>query len=93
MKTFAKGVKWLKYKLINKVIGSLEPHMETWFWEAFDKFININTKSSNIRSIAHILKNKNFRFNNNLVEKINEINEPDTSKLGQIVAELLKDSP
>ena len=53
---------------------------EMWYCEACAKDININFKSSHIKSSAHIKKHFNFRINTNLNDEKYVFDEPNNNQ-------------
>ena len=62
-----------------------------WYCELCKKDININTKSSHIKSAAHI-DNENFsRINNNLTDKTYTYLNPDFEQVDKLVKRAIDD--
>ena len=56
-----------------------------WYCEACKKDINIHTKSSHIKSAAHIEKEVIFRINNNLTDKTYSYINPDIEQVDNLI--------
>ena len=56
-----------------------------WFYEAFKKDINNNTKSSHIKSAAHIENEVISRINNNLTDKTYTYINPDYEQVDNLI--------
>ena len=62
-----------------------------WYCEACKKDININTKSSHIKSAAHIEKEVISRIHNNLTDKTYTYINPDFEKVDNLIKRAIND--
>ena len=63
-----------------------------WYCEAFKKDININTKSSHMKTAAHIENEVYSRIKNNLTDKTYTYINPDFKKVENLVKRAIVDS-
>ena len=64
---------------------------KTWYCEVCKKDININTKSSHIKSAAHIENEVISRINNNLTDRKYTYVNPDFEKVDDLVKRAIDD--